>query len=332
MKRLILIILVLLIVGCQPTKKSFDTIQTKYYMPVIQSSWLNLGVEMYPGDPIKFEEDIKVLPIKVVRITFSWADQELQPGVFSWSPLLEEDINLLAKYKIKVIATVHDTPSFYQTDNIRECLPPSNVYEEELKNFMVAASQHFPYIQVWEFWNEEDFNNGIDGYYGCWGDYPKEYAIFLNIFYDAVKSVDNSDLVMFGSLGDPTTTYFKNVLIYNPKFDILGVHYYGTNLGSMMDAINKGLLFYNDLRKLTNKPIWMTETSLQCRTATCDSIFREQQSQWLQLIKDNWLGEYSYIIWYELPANSWYDVGMYDNSGTRQPVWYKFKDINKKRV
>lgn len=298
------------------------------WLPLIIGLIGGFGFEVHPGTASWHEQDLIDLKPRYVHVMFSWEQQETAPGVYVWSPGLLEDIAIYARHKVTVIAILHDTPAFYRRES-RSCAPPADEYMDEMQAFVRAASQAYPYIQVWEFWNEPDFTNGLDGFYGCWGSYGGGvYAAWLDAFYRAVKDVDAADKVMFGSLGTSSNTDFL-AQAADADYDILGVHLYA-NLGQSIDSqIANGLEYRERLRALTDKPVWITETALMCAGGICTASEEQLQADWMRAVHHSWHGKtlYPVISWYCLFENQWAGVGMYRENNVKKPVWFAFRDM-----
>lgn len=56
------------------------------FLPLIRSAGFGMGVEIHIGDTQTYREDFDALAPQFVRVTFSWALQEPEPGEYQKKP------------------------------------------------------------------------------------------------------------------------------------------------------------------------------------------------------------------------------------------------------
>jgi hypothetical protein len=309
------------------------------HLPIVVKRSGVIGAEIWPGLTDNIGADLEELNLSHVRTMLRWSDPEAQSGevspyVYVWDERFVRDYDWCRLRRIPLIVSIHDTPQFYR-DESRSTAPPKPEYIDAFLNFVRAAMARFPDVYAWECWNEPEMYPGFDGYCGGFGiKQAGYYGQICGEFYDTVKAVDSSKIVVFGSLmGVPESVDFlRMALAAGAKCDVVGYHGYCLNWLDMqysIDAINQT---WPQLVDLAKKPVWMTETSCivydeaNPKPANVD----DNQVRWLDVLA-GWKDRlFDVIIWYAAGDPIWRRAGLMEGRKNR-PAWYKLAELNTKR-
>lgn len=153
------------------------------------------------------------------RNTLPWKDIEPTQGARNWSAAasVEADMIAASSKNLKLILTIHGTPSWAQQFNNFTCSPIRTDKIEAFVAFVrdaVARYSKSPYnVKYWEIWNEPDLGRPtsssptlVEQPYGCWGD-PSDpyygggaYAALLQRVTPQIRDVDPNSKVLLGGL------------------------------------------------------------------------------------------------------------------------------------
>ena len=172
-----------------------------------------------------------------------------------------ERVNALAaRYRIRVVGTITDTPWY-----IAECpagrseLPgrcaPAPQHESTWRDMVTQIVRHAPNVRRWELGNEPD--NGF-GFVGT----PSDYARWATLAALGVRAAQPDATIAVGGFSRLNTTYIDAVLhdAANPLIEhvvVANVHLRG-RLHGLRHAVRRAKAFYR--RTGLPGPLWVTET------------------------------------------------------------------------
>jgi hypothetical protein len=137
--------------------------------------WLKLQLDNF----IKYYKDLHV---NVVRLPVEWKTLEPNPASYDWS-LNDRLLNRLNDEGFQVIAEFVTIP-VWASSNPAECAKDDvqcgfgndSTVKAHLQTLATMLVKRYPFIRMWEFWNEPDFwphaGKNID-----------DYAPYLQTFY-----------------------------------------------------------------------------------------------------------------------------------------------------
>jgi hypothetical protein len=251
----------------------------------------------------------------VVRIDIHWEWIEyLRPGTASWyMPQIQQLDAFLAeaaRRRIRVLATIQDTPCWASNEMGKLCpparphyhgsYPPANA--QVYANFLARLVHHVGRrIQYYEIWNEPNLTR-----FWAHPD-PLAYARLLRAAYRAVKSEDPSAQVLAGATSGTDTGFIDRMYEAGARgyFDALSVHPYSANRSPRacsapttsfqcgVQQVRRVMLRHGDTR-----PIWLTEFGESVSAGVTSSTQAGYVTQTLSLIR-----HWSFVrgaVWYEL--------------------------------
>lgn len=246
----------------------------------------------------------------IVKTTVDWYKVEIRPGIFDWT---EYDKRMAALEGHPLILTVRNAPYFYRLWSSHICSPPQEQYYSDYRNFINAVIERYHPYAV-EVWNEPDvWRTQPDvWYFGCWLELGgTKYGDFLAATYRSIKSKHPGVTVVGGAFmmnSEGQKVFVKSAIRAAGRYvDVWSYHsypYYHRTENTGWNAPFDRSIW---LRTLTDKPLWLTETSLLCKDEwnICDSPFENAKADYLQFIH-KYAVKYniSTIIWFEM-KNSW---------------------------
>lgn len=297
-------------------------------------------------------DDYVNLGVKWVRIDFWWS--KIQPnknGSYNWNQT-DRIVNALLARDIKVLAILNGRPSWvehgYKKQDERVAFAA----------FSSACATRFKdKVLVWEIFNEP--NMGENGQTVITS---QNYTELLKLSYNAVKAVDQNNLVLTagnasvpynsdGSALAPSghysaVQYLKDIYTYGGKnyFDAVAHHPYTYPLmptneqdwsgWKMMKAGMRDTMVQNGD---SNKKIWITEVGAPTSGGS-SALTESDQAVNLQLVYDlakatTWAGP---ILWYsyrDRGPDSWTGnttesfFGLIRPDKSRKPAYNKFKEL-----
>lgn len=286
----------------------------QYWLPLIlliTSTFSVVEVAPYwQGSQTAEVADLQAVGAKIVR---TWAIYD--PAGPSVDPQMVQKVTELRRLGIHVLLTIKGT----------ECNVPDSDWPRFLswvKEVVKAASADYV-----EFWNEPDTYGCLPSVFGGWASYSDDYfggakyGFRLTEFYDAVKSVNPHVKVAFGGLmlgcmDCVESTFFQGAVLAGAKFDLVSFHYYPVYPANISAEIAQVDRRYKYLRQYTDKPIWLSETSLLSDTVS-GSAFQERQAEWLSALSDYSKDHQMTYIWYGLYIDWRYSALVQNGKPTR---------------
>lgn len=165
--------------------------------------------------------------------------------------------------------------------------PPRD--EQAWREFVARFVGQYPQVLDWEVWNEPDLR-------GAWRGTPQQYAYWLQVTAQAVRSANPRARVVLGGLAlggrllDPD--FLEDILSdpqypAGPNFDVMNVHVYRPEwMQAKMDYVRSTLARFG----VGDRPIWVTETGYpsdpaeQAAKGFTDPRYQgpQGQAQWLR--------------------------------------------------
>jgi Cellulase (glycosyl hydrolase family 5) len=238
------------------------------------------------GQPQVLEDRLSILDslgVDTVRYTLRWdyvaiakpahAADPTDAG-YDWS-IPDAVISGLHRHGINVLLTIWGTPPWANGDN-RPSHPP--VSPSALALFATAAAKRYPWVHMWEIWNEPNQVGGLNP------NRPKLYVQrLLNPTVAALHKVDAKNLVAGGATSPRATKtalsavdFMHGMRLAHAKFDVYSHHPYPRWFGRGRPE--------TPLHSLPCTK-WLTMASLQCLLRDVHRNFGP---------KHVWLTEYAY--------------------------------------
>lgn len=209
----------------QPANGAFSAVAANgtlsMYLPILMQSW---PIETIFGiETIDLSGKLDVIANTgttwIRRSTLPWKDIEPTEGARHWSAAasVEADMIAASSRNLKLILTIHGTPSWAQQIANFTCSP---IRPDKIDAFVafvrdaVARYSKPPYnVKYWEIWNEPDAGRPpspsptlVELPYGCWGN-PNDpyygggdYAALLQRVTPEIKAADPNSKVLLGGL------------------------------------------------------------------------------------------------------------------------------------
>lgn len=220
------------------------------------------------------------------RSGLEWQAVEYKRGSYDWRVY----DRLYAELRSRGIAplwSVTAAPCFAQVnpDDCQNSMRPSPEFYDEMAEFAAAAVKRYPEIGAMEVWNEPNA-----GKYWRGRAEPELYAKMFKTVRDAVKRVDPSLPVLFGSLSPHATSEGNTVSAAEflqqgydlgavQKADGISTHPYpgtlpGEDNGVAVAKRLGDLWAVMERERDTERPLWITETGVSTHG---DRAFTPQQ-------------------------------------------------------
>jgi hypothetical protein len=248
----------------------------KIYIPVVFSSRPGiLGVET--TNPVKQMPLVKSYGARWVRWNgVRWPDE------INYAAL--QHINASGLNSIVVMQTTGFIPNSVQTVGFSKTL--------------AELAKSYPNVNYWEIWNEPDIPPLYSSYFLGGGWEGAAYGRFLKV----VKEGNPGLKLLFGGLaGD--MNFLEKALAVGPNFDGLSFHAYQWFPNLSASAVEE---MVQGVSKATNKPLFLTETSLLARDEWQKVGFDHMKAEYLRLLypKARELRLNS-CIWFTVGGNGW---------------------------
>jgi hypothetical protein len=228
------------------------------------------------------------LGVKLVRYTLNWREIALKKPAhpmnpndraYDWSRA-DETLKALHKQRIAVLVTLYGSPAWANGRHAANFIPTSKT---ALSSFAYAAAKRYPWITMWEVWNEPNLRRFLRPFS------PSLYVQrLLNPTYAALHAIRRSNRVAggatspratgFGRTGISPIAFMRGMRAAHPHMDAYSHHPYPvtrseTPWGFAPGTCKycKGVLTLANLPALLNevqrnfgrKRIWLTEWGYQ---------------------------------------------------------------------
>lgn len=264
-----------------------------------------------------------IVPGQWVKMDASWADVERVEGQYQWSPILDSNILKLRNHPIML--EYHNSPAWANSGRACE-LPDDN---NKFIDFIIASIERYKPEAI-EIWNEPAsdgaWSASVNYCCGCITD-PLDYTKLLNMVYARVKPLYPHITIVGGALAEWQTDWADKWFASEPKMDAVSFHfytYYGITIPKSVDNLNAAIA---QIKRKTNKPIWMSETSMLCQTRNhpiCGEEFRKKQAEWAQALA--WI-DLPKIFWYTLSYENWEYCSLLSAKNEAQPAYQAFREL-----
>ncbi|MBV9595875.1 MAG: cellulase family glycosylhydrolase [Chloroflexi bacterium] len=126
-----------------------------------------------------------------MKVQVQWSTVETAPGQFDWSQL-DQIVSTANTGGLKILMSVVDAPSFYQTPT--SGLTPGD--PNTFKTFMqTVAARYAGKVQAYEIWNEQNLSREM----GSGNVDPSHYLPLLMAGYTGLKAGDTNVLALLGA-------------------------------------------------------------------------------------------------------------------------------------
>jgi hypothetical protein len=212
--------------------------------------------------------------VESVRTVISWARAQPQQGVAPALSETDELVALAARYHIKLLPIVLDTPDWATT---RPGLgaPPANVgaYTAFLRSLVLRYGPAGAFwdehpelprrpLREWQIWNEPHLRFYWNAEGSSRNAWAREYARLLRKSKRAIESVDRGATIVLASLADFAWRHLDRLNRYRIRrhFDVAALNFFTSRPRNVM----KGVRYFRRALargRETRKPIWITETT-----------------------------------------------------------------------
>jgi len=297
-------------------------VQTRVIPPHTPRDTVNAGLcEDYPASRRTLaaaRQDLEVLRrtgAKSMRISFSWAEMEAQPGQYDWQ-FWDEFIRMATQdYGIELMPYICYTPRWAAREDSASFWKSPPKDPATFGRFVTALVQRYKgKIHSWEIWNEPD--NG-----DYWTGSPADYAALLKAGSEAVHREDPAAKVVLGGLAW-NTNYLRTLMQdhgISPLIDVVNLHSYnetwlGEGLEHVRDSIDR--VGQTIDRYGHHQELWMAEVGY--------SSFRRAD-----YVSAAWEARYSYEHTESFQAESLFrTLTLLAASGrVSRMAWYRVNDL-----
>ena len=223
-----------------------------------------------------------------------------------------------------------NSPPWAQSIEGLPCSPPLREYWQDYADFVMFIIDLYHPFMV-EIWNEpeptpEERAEDLIGYIGCWGD-GTLYGEFVKYVYEYVKPHRPDTIIAGGAL---MLTYdgweFAEDFINAAEMDVLSFHAYPVH---PYKNYNDPIIKAQKLRDMTDKPLWLTETSYRYLGDEPSAEFEQCQVEYLRYVyNEAYKYGIEFVNWYSLANNNWCHTDLVE-ADRRKPVWYEFEKLVK---
>lgn len=255
-----------------------------------------------------------------------WDEVEKTFGSYDWSIPDEQYQHVEGGFPIWI--QCKNTPAWARLYPELPCSPPLPEYYWDFATFVRNAVLRYKPFAV-EIWNEPDapqfYLDWPSSVNGCW-DNGTQYGEFIQDIYPEIKR--GTDVtVMSGALMMGTTSQFifASDMLKVAAADVVSFHSYSDNV----DNFDFPLIKADYLKKHTDRPLWLSETSYQTMFGST-AQFEEEQAKYLRQLYNNAMAHgIEFVNWYTLAFNGWRHTDLVDVTGRRKPAWYEFERLVK---
>jgi hypothetical protein len=279
------------------------------YLPVVETcKHPILGAQL---EGVSLGENEKYIVGNWVSVGVNWNWAEAERGQYQVKQLLAD----LDGYHL--IVNVRNAPVWARSGEL-ECsgVKPENY--QDYASFILYLIEEYPYIEAVELWNEPDAYHTdpvLAQYFGCF-ESGEIYAEMVNAVAPILKAQYPDVTVVAGALLD-TGQFAIDFTGNSTAYNVLSFHHYAW-YGAEWDTQQVAL----EMRTYTDKPVWMTETSLLCVGSLCNADFEQAQADYYDyMIRSG----PDLIMWYTLANNGWNNSDLVDND-RRRPAWYRYEE------
>ena len=240
---------------------------------------------------------------RLVRFTVNWrqvARTEPRKAVnpadpaYDWSNT-DAVLNGLHKRKLAVLVTLYGTPAWANGGRKASALPAS---KWSLGAFVTAVAQRYPWIRMWEVWNEPNLRSFLN---------PNSPVLYvqrlLNPTYAALHALNRANRVAGGATSPRPTpsgmspvAFMRGMRAARPRMDAYSHHpypvtrrerpsgFYGNTCRyckGVLTLANLPLLLKEVRRDFGAKRIWLTEYGYQTNPPDPSGVSRSVQAQYL---------------------------------------------------
>lgn len=289
---------------------------------VVAPAYMSVEVETSFATAIKYLADRGT-----VKTTVDWYSVESSPDVYDWR-LYDTKMEQLSGHPL--ILTIRNAPNFYRKWSNYICSPPRAEYYPKYVRFAQAVVDRYKPTAI-EIWNEPDVGRVDEDiwYFGCWLEVGGgTYGEFVRYVYDRL---DFRGMV-FGGAFMLSSTEQKNFAIdavtkAGDSVDGWSYHsypYYGRNTNDFNQFVRKA----NFLRGVTNKPLYLSETSLLCKDEwkICDNKFESEKAQYFEYVYNS--QSVNYFTWFEV-KNTWNNCSLIARNGDELPAYFTYISLSK---
>jgi len=240
---------------------------------------------------------------RLVRFTVNWrqvARTEPRKAVnpadpaYDWSNT-DAVLNGLHTRKLAVLVTLYGTPAWANGGRKASALPAS---KWSLGAFATAVAQRYPWIRMWEVWNEPNLRSFLN---------PNSPVLYvqrlLNPTYAALHALNRANRVAGGATSPRPTpsgmspvAFMRGMRAARPRMDAYSHHpypvtrrerpsgFYGNTCRyckGVLTLANLPLLLKEVRRDFGAKRIWLTEYGYQTNPPDPSGVSRSVQAQYL---------------------------------------------------
>lgn len=245
-----------------------------------------------------------------IRYTIQWDIIEPVQGTYNWPAWMDTAMAYFNQHNVPVLINFHRSPAWARSSQYL-CALPNEPAQDDFIRFVLAVVERYS-VEAIEIWNEVEMDGETSSrlYWCCGCGTVAEYNTVLNAVYDAVKIQYPELLVVGGSLISVSSVWTQTWLATDPKMDILSFHYYRTYAVGVEPSVVGLQSAIAQLKTYSAKPLWLDETALLCDPSymTCDTTFREQQAQWLEMVYP--LTGIEKIFWFTHNWAGWKECNM----------------------
>ena len=272
----------------------------------------------------------------MVKWQIYWDKVEAQRGVYDWSAY---DDQFDEFQDARLIISVRNTPAWAQRFKGYVSGPPQVQYYQDFYRLLDNIVERY-HPHALEIWNEPDVpHTGISPdtwYMGAWGDVGGAvYGEFVKGEYYYIKARHTDVYIVGGAFmldmkSAQQQQFARDAISTADKaVDVWSFHSYSRYngqdpIGSFYDWQHKARW----LSGLTDKTLWLTETSLLCDgdkyPEACGDKYENTKAAYLRYVTRNAVKEgVSLVSWYDM-ISVWQNSGLVRKDGFRLPAYFEY--------
>ena len=256
----------------------------------------------------------------------------LAPGSIAYVPVYPD--NAMYTYHDNVMPLLMGRPvvlGFRNWTGEPECLPPPPDEYDDWAAWVATTTQDYiadgHTIIAVEVWNEPEPADG-GHYWGCWGNTEEAGAQYAELVREVYQRIGGQvDVIggalMFytlpepppfwiGAIGGGVDDYLDGVSYHN---------YSGWPTNNWETVFDKADI----LRQYTDKPLWVTETSLMCDN-DCGEQFEHDQAAYLDYVMNGASAHgIEAVMWFMAGYNNWRNTDLVREDYSFKPVFYEYE-------
>lgn len=265
-------------------------------------------------DAAEVAAQLRAVGVTTIGTKIHWDNLEPRPGVWNWE-LFDPQLTALAEGGTRLVVTLRDTPTWASRApdaQHPDRYPPTDI--DDWANFVAAAAERYPWVAVWEIWNEP---NDAGFFAGSMDD----YLTLLNAAAGVVRSLAPEAMVAapavtFHPWSFDTALEWVRRVAAEGDFDVLTIHLYHWSPADSVSTV-RAVRAALDAAGREATPIVVTEVNAIDLVVSCEDYSHRPQDWQAELLRQLFvcLGNAGAdgMLWFRAT-----DTGLWCDDGSRQ--------------